>query len=242
MKQHERPAYMLKHGKAVIKNAVRFVGIPYDGAVINSNAYILLDILSAKRKGKKTDMDYTDQLNLCIEMIYANYDFIDFVSGGDEKINALSGMNSRKNSKPRTQRPKKDAAANWIPDLYPNRLVLGTSRDETSRVTAVISSSDEGFKVERLENKQIKISLGDKSCLLDLSTSIKMILQNQKGGKITDAYLTKFNANGLSPTRKLPPIAPNIDGNYIPVIPPIPKEKTKDLEGDKSTMEASESI
>jgi hypothetical protein len=229
MKQHQRPAYMLKHGFAIIKNASTFPGIPYDGATINSNAYDLLEILSAKRKGKKADIAYTDQLDLCIKMIYANYDYVDYVSGGDEKINDLSGMNSRKNTKPRTKRPKTDTAARWIPDMTPNQLTLETTRDEVSRMTTVISSNDEGFKVEMTQGNRIKISLGDKSCLLDFSTAAKIFLKYLEGGKPVEAFIIKANANGLAIPRKMQKITPNIDGNYKPVVPPKPIIPPPDL-------------
>ena len=102
MNRDKRSIYMLRHGKFIIKNAAHFIGIPNDGAAVSANAMLLQDLLSVQRKGKKLDIAYKDQLGICFDMMDTNYDFVDFVSGGDVDINNLSGLNSRKNS----QEPK----------------------------------------------------------------------------------------------------------------------------------------
>src|ERR1035438_1450181 len=125
---------MLKHSSFLIKNAAFFSGIPNDGAVIKTNALSLQELLTMQRRGKKLDFDYTDQLDVCFEMMDTNYDFVDLVCGGDVKKNDKSGLNSRKSMMPRTKRPKTDTAAHWVQELKPNQLTLVTTRDETSRI------------------------------------------------------------------------------------------------------------
>ena len=224
MKETKRISYMLRHSQHLIANAELFAGMPNDGEVISENALTLLEILATKRKGKRTEFDYKDQLSLCIGMMDANYDFIDFVSGGDVMINNKSGLNSRRNPKPRTKRPKKDTAACWVSTMIPNRLVLKTTRDETARVSAVISSTEKDFEVEVVGNSQLKITLGGKHCLLDFSTAAKIILHNLEGGAGYEAFLAKFNSNGLAPILKMPEIIPNIGHNYRPIVVPEKKD------------------
>ena len=230
MQRNKRITYMLKHGKSLITNASTFIGIPNDGAAINTNALALQDQLMLQRKGKKLDIAYKDQLDVCFGMMDTNYDFVDLVCGGDVKKNDKSGLNSRKNTKPRTKRPKTDTAAHWVQDLTPNQLTLMTTRDETSRMTAVIFSSEDDFKVEMTQSNRIKISFGDKFACIDFSTAAKIILKYLEGGKAVDAFLIKANANGLAVPRKMKKISPNIDGNYKPVIPQKPLDESIETE------------
>lgn len=235
MAKDKRIIYMLKHGKYLITNAATFIGIPNDGAAINTNALALQDQLVLQRKGKKLDIAYKDQLDICFEMMDRNYDFVDFVSGGNEKINDKSGLNSKKNTRARTKRPKTDTAAKWIRDNNPNQLTLETTRDETSRMTTVISSSEEDFKVEMTQSNRVKVWLGDKYCLLDFSTAAKIKLKYLEGGKPVNAFIIKANSNGLAVPRKMQKITPNIDGNYRPVIPvKAAEEKSDSKEPEKS--------
>ncbi len=232
MGRYKRITYLLKHSAYLNANAGTFAGIPNDGEAVRVNALELQEQLIAQRRGKKLDIAYKDQLDVCFDMMDANYDFVDYVSGGDVDINSLSGLNSRKNTKPRTKRPKTDTAARWIPDITPNQLTLETTRDEVSRITTVISSTDEGFKVEVTQQNRIKISLGDKSCLIDFSTAAKILLKYLEGGKPIEAFIVKANANGVSIPRKLPKNVPNVDGNYRPAISPVlpPETSAEDPE------------
>ena len=223
MSVHKRAGYMLKHGQYLVKYASYFVDIPYDGPAMLIIAKSLGDKFAVKGMDAMKNLEYKDQLNSCFDVMVENYDFVDFVSKGDEKYNDKSGLNSRKNTKPRTKRHKKDNAAQWNAVMNPNELYLETTRDETSRLTIVISSTEADFKVERTENSQIKIMLGDKSVKVDFSTLANMIMKKMEGGKMVDSYLTKCNANGLAALRQLPSIMPNVDLNYrrpIPLEPP----------------------
>ena len=109
-------------------------------------------------------------------------------------------------------------------------MTLETTRDETSRMTAVIFSSEDDFKVEMTQSNRVKVWLGDKYCQLDFSTAAKIKMKYLEGGKPVDAYLLKANSNGLAIPRKMKKIIPNIDENYKPVIPPKPLDESIETE------------
>ena len=231
MHQHNRGTYLLRHGKFLIKNAATFTGIPYDGNVVVIVAKELLELVAMQRIKKKKDVEYTDKLNECFDMMDENYDFVDLTAKGDVKINDKSGLNSRKNNKIRTQRPKTDTAAHWVQEMIPNQLTLETTRDEVSRMSIVVWSTDADLKVEMIRDNRIKISLGDKSACMDFSTAAKIILKYLKGGNPVDAYLLKANANGLAVPRKMQKITPNVDADYRPHVPPeSPVESSDPIE------------
>ncbi len=219
MNQGKKAGYFLKHGKYLIMNATVFPDSPYDGNTVVDYARQLLDYLSMKKISQQQKLAYKEHLSICFEMMDENYDYIDLIAKGEPKIIAKAGLNSRNNNKVRTQRPKADTAAHWGMAKKANQLVLETTRDETSRITTVISSTEKDFKVELTQQNRIKISLGDKSCVLDYSTAAKIVMDYLEGGQPVEAYIVKANANGLAPLVKMQKNTPHAGLDYCPPLP-----------------------
>ena len=200
LKEAERSPYLYTHGDAITDNALVFPLIPHNGVAVLASSVQLGKDFALRHKSDANMNTYETTLADCIKMMNENYDYIDLVAQGDGSIVAKAGVRGTSVNTSRTSPPFKPANAHFEFATNAGEIHICRDVDKLSTVSVTISYVNSKISVVKSGNNQIKITTVDgDSIFVDLATTIKSTIQNQKEGTKLITALGLFNPNGLSP-------------------------------------------
>ena len=203
LKETERPVYLGKHGAYATTNAGTFPDLPNSGTIMSAGAVSLSLLLSLKDRSE-TDMgNYNTKLALLIGMMEENYGNIADVADGNGAIIAKAGINSTSDNTTSIGAPGNAENVKYLIVDGSGEMMIVYNADKLAMGAVILTYTDETVVITKTGPMQLKITCGPISSqiviFVDLTTTIRTLIQHlTPGSKITSA-LGLFNRNGLSP-------------------------------------------
>jgi len=209
LKEGDQPAYLVRMGSFLTTNTATFPDIPNAGSVITGHAGTLLTKFGLKDTSETAMNAYITERDLVITKVEANYDDIDLVAQGDGVIVAKAGVRGTSASTasigiPSTPENLKFAYVDEAGELQISRDV-----DSLALGSVIITFTDPAITVVKSGNTQLTINTGSDNRVeihVDVSTTIKSIIQRLEEGKKTYSVVSNFNRNGISPVASPRPV------------------------------------
>jgi hypothetical protein len=202
---------MLRHAAAILTNTLTFPAIPHNNVAVKAAALLLQDMEIAKDGSKEAQDNYDAQLEVCNEIMEANYNYVDLVGGGDSAINLLAGCNSESDNTSRTAAPGTPENIKLSYTRFGNQIKIEWETEDLSYGAVIISTTDATVTVVQSGPMQIKVTCGTTVIFIDLATKNNAVIANLTAGTTIVPSVVFFNPNGLSPiiktTGKLVPSA-----------------------------------
>lgn len=203
LKQAEQPGYLVKHGSFLTLNALTFPGIPYPGAIITTHSGTLLSLYGLRDVSQLAMNNYETEVALCVKMMLANYDNVDGVSLGDGTIIAKAGVKATSTNTTRTLAPSTPTGVKYVFVDGAGEMQLSYDSDKLAYGAVILTFTDPFVIVEKTGTMQLKITINNTSApvviFLDLTTTIKALIEHLTEGTKINSKIALFNPNGFSP-------------------------------------------
>ena len=210
LKEAEQSGYLVKHGAYLTTNAGTFVGIINNGATITTHSGTINTLFGLKDRSIIDMKNYKDEVTLCSSMMLSNYDFIDNRSLGNGDIILLAGINATSQNTTRTGPPSIAEGLKYIFVDDAGEIQIGYDFDKLAMGAIIITFTDPSVIVEKIGAMQIKVTVGPVEkpivILIDLSTTIKTLIQHLTKGTEINSVVGLFNSNGLAPLASPAPV------------------------------------
>ncbi len=206
LKEHEQPAYLIKHGNFLVTNSATFPAIPYSGIIMKADGVNLNNLLAMKDVGEVELAAYSAHLELCKGKMLSNYNDIDLVSNGSSTIIALAGVNSYGGAYARTGVPGAFGDIQYVVSNIANQIKIEWIADDLAYGSIMITATDPTLTVVRTGPLQLKINVKDIIIMVDLTTKANVVIENLVGGTVVKSSGVSFNPNGMNPLVNMKPI------------------------------------
>jgi hypothetical protein len=202
LKEAEQPPYLRKHGNFITTNAGVFTGIPNIGSVILADSLILFNTYSDRDVSEIAMKAYTDQKAACELKMESNYNFVDLTAGGNGDVVALAGVKGTSTNTTRTGPAGKPENVKYVFVDNAGEMQITSDPDKLTYGSLIVTFADPSVTVVKSGNTQLKITVGGVDVFVDLTTTVKSLIQNLKKGMEINSSVVYFNPNGISPIGK----------------------------------------
>jgi hypothetical protein len=191
--------YLYLHGTFLTKNESLFTSIPYNGDVMKAKSILLFKLFTNKGKSNEAKKAYVKQVSLLIDMITENYLAIDVLALTNPDIIGLAGLKSTNKYVAKTSKPSVAENTRYVYTNETGQIDVKYNFDKLAHSALLFTTSNPDVIIEKINDFQIRISLGDTFVDMNITSKVKTRIKKQKKGTAIKTVSVLFNPNGLSP-------------------------------------------
>jgi hypothetical protein len=203
LKEAEQPIYLGKHGAYSTTNIGVYPAMPNTGTVMSGHAVTLSNLLSLKDRSETDKANYDTELAICVSEMEENYNYINDIADGEGAKIALAGINSTSINTTSIGAPGNAENVKYVIVDSSGEMQIVFNTDKLAMGAIIMTYTDSSVVITKTGPLQYKVTSGPPAArvdvLIDLTTTIRTLIQNLTPGSKITSEVGLFNRNGLSP-------------------------------------------